>query len=135
MIKFQEVKVGDYLIADNDGDARRGEVTNLNGSEKQVCVDNGIQEFWYETNQLSALPVSDEELKNLQFRSEVQPDGSVKYMKGAFRMVIPRANDFSKMEIWYRDEKRHILTEIPLHVLQNHYYEMTKVHLNTDSFN
>ncbi|RYY44892.1 MAG: hypothetical protein EOO06_17415 [Chitinophagaceae bacterium] len=134
MIKFQEVKVGDYLIADNDGDARRGEVTNLNGDEKQVCVDNGVQEFWYETNQLSALPINDDELKALKFHSEAQADGSVKYMKGAFRMVIPSAGDFSRMEIWYRDEKRHILAPIPLHVLQNHFYEMTKVHLNQDSF-
>ena len=134
MIKFQEVKVGDYLIADNDGDARRGEVTNLNGDEKQVCVDNGIQEFWYETSQLTALPITDDELKDLKFHSEAQADGSVKYMKGAFRMMIPKAGDFSRMEIWYRDEKRHIMSEIPLHVLQNHFYEMTKVHLNDESF-
>lgn len=134
MIKFHEVKVGDYLIADNDGDARRGEVTNLNGDEKQVCVDNGIQEFWYETNQLTPLPITDDELKDLKFHSEAQPDGTVKYMKGAFRMITPGPGDFSKMEIWYRDEKRHIMSEIPLHVLQNHFYEMTKVHLNQDSF-
>ena len=134
MIKFQEVKVGDYLIADNDGDARRGEVTNLNGDEKQVCVDNGIQEFWYETSQLTALPITDDELKDLKFHSEAQADGSIKYMKGAFRMMIPKAGDFSRMEIWYRDEKRHIMSEIPLHVLQNHFYEMTKVHLNDESF-
>ena len=47
MIKFNEIKVGDYLYADNDGDVKRGEVTNLNGDEKQVCVDTGIQDFWY----------------------------------------------------------------------------------------
>jgi len=134
MIKFHEVKVGDYLIADNDGDARRGEVTNLNGDEKQVCVDNGVQEFWYETNQLTPLPITDDELKYLKFHSEPQADGSVKYMKGAFRMLIPKAGDFSRMEIWYRDEKRHIMSEIPLHVLQNHFFEMTKVHLNDESF-
>ncbi len=134
MIQFHEIKVGDYLIADNDGDKKQGEVTNLNGNEKQVCVDTGAQEFWYETNQLTALPITEEELKNLQFHYEVQPDGSVKYMKGAFRMVTPGVGNFSKMEIWYRDEKRHIMSEIPVHVLQNHFYEMTKVHLNNQPF-
>ena len=134
MIKFQEVKVGDYLIADNDGDARRGEVTNLNGDEKQVCVDNGIQEFWYETSQLTALPITDDELKDLKFHSEAQADGSVKYMKGAFRMMIPKAGDFSRMEIWYRDERRHILQPLSVHQLQNHFYDMTKVHLNDETF-
>lgn len=134
MIKFHEIKVGDYLYADNEGDTHRGEVTNLNGDEKQVCVDNGVQEFWYETNQLSPVTITDSELSDLKFHKEIQEDGSVKYMKGAFRMVIPKAGDFSRMEIWYRDEKRHIMSEIPLHVLQNHFYEMTKVHLNQDSF-
>ncbi|MFT3981800.1 MAG: hypothetical protein QM687_15140 [Ferruginibacter sp.] len=134
MIKFHEIKVGDYLYAENEGDGRRGEVTALNGDEKQVCVDNGVQEFWYETEQLSPLAISDSELAALKFHKEILDNGQVKYSKGAFRMVIPAEGDFSKMEIWYRDEKRHILQPIPLHVLQNHFYEMTKVHLNDESF-
>ncbi len=133
MIKFHEVKVGDFLIADNDGDKKRGEVTNLNGDEKQVCVDTG-QEFWYETEQLQAIPISEEELMHLQFHKQVNDDGTVKYMKGAFRMMIPKAGDFSTMELWYRDEHRHILHAISVHNLQNHFYEMTKVHLNEESF-
>ena len=85
MIKFHEIKVGDYMIADNDGDMKRGEVTNLNGDEKQVCVDTG-QEFWYELNQLQPLPLNEDELMNY------------------------------------------------VHNLQNHFYDMTKVHLNDESF-
>jgi hypothetical protein len=134
MIKFHEIKVGDYLYAENEGDKRRGEVTNLNGDEKQVCVDNGVQEFWYETDQLSAIPVSDTELDHLRFHKLLQDDGTVKYSKGAFRMVTPSDGDFSTLEIWYRDEKRHITHPIPVHTLQNHFYEMTKVHLNDESF-
>ena len=134
MIKFQEIKVGDYLMADNDGDMRPGEVINLNGDEKQVCVDTG-QEFWYETDQLSPIPVSEEQLVNLKFNKEVNENGTVKYLKGAFRILLPAEGDFSRMEIWYRDEKRHILQPINVHQLQNHYYEMTKVHLNDESFN
>lgn len=133
MIKFHEVKVGDYLIADNDGDSRRGEVTNLNGDEKQVCVDTG-QEFWYETNQLIAIPLNEEELMSLRFHKQVNNDGTVKYLKGAFRILIPKEGDFSRMEIWYRDETRHILQPINVHNLQNHFHEMTKVHLNDESF-
>lgn len=134
MIKFHEIKVGDFLNAHFEGDVRRGEVTNLNHDEKQVCVDNGVQEFWYETEQLSPLTVSDAELDYLKFHKQVLENGQVKYSKGAFRMVIPAAGDFSKMEIWYRDERRHVMQPIPLHTLQNHFYEMTKVHLNQESF-
>ena len=134
MIKFNEIKVGDYLIADNDGDKKQGEVTNLNHDEKQVCVNTGAQDFWYETEQLSAIPLDDDQLMKLKFHKEENPDGTVKYMKGAFRMMLPAKNGFSKFEIWYRDEHRHIIHPINVHQLQNHFYEMTKVHLNDESF-
>ena len=133
MLKFHEIKTGDYIFADNDGDKKRGEVTNLNGDEKQVCVDTG-QEFWYEMDQLSPLPLSDEELANFKFHKHVNDDGTIKYSKGAFRMLIPKQSDFSRMEIWYRDETRKINSPISVHNLQNHFYEMTKVHLNDESF-
>ena len=134
MIKYHEIKVGDYLLADNDGDVRAGEVVNLNGDEKQVCVDTG-QEFWYETNQLSPIPLDEEQLFSLKFTKENQENGTVKYLKGAFRILLPTEGDFSRIEIWYRDERRHILQPISVHQLQNHFYEMTKVHLNDQSFN
>jgi hypothetical protein len=133
MIKFNEIKVGDYLIADNDGDKKQGEVTNLNASEKQVCVDTGAQEFWYETEQLNAIALDEEQLLRLKFTKQENDDGSVKYMKGAFRMLLPHKGDFSKFEIWYRDEKRQVMQPIQLHQLQNHFYDMTKVHLNNEA--
>ncbi len=133
MIKFQEIKVGDYLIADNDGDKKQGEVTGLNSNEKQVCVNTGAQDFWYETEQLSAIPLDEEQLMKLQFHKQANDDGSVKYSKGAFRMMIPAGGDFSKFEIWYRDEHRQIMQLLNVHQLQNHFYEMTKVHLNDGS--
>jgi hypothetical protein len=132
MIKFNEIKVGDFLIADNDGDKKQGEVTNLNHNEKQVCVDTGAQEFWYETSQLSAIPLDEEQLMRLKFSKQENDDGTVKYMKGAFRMLVPHKGDFSKFEIWYRDERRHVLQPISLHQLQNHFHDMTKVHLNDE---
>jgi hypothetical protein len=134
MLKFQNVKVGDYLMADNDGDVLKGEVTNLKHGEHQVCLNIGTQEFWYEMNQLSAIPLSDEEVSRLKFTKQENSDGTVKYMKGAFRILLPAKDDFSKMEIWYRDERRHIMHPIGVHELQNHFHDMTKVHLNETAF-
>ncbi len=134
MIQFHEIKVGDFLIADNDGDKKQGEVTDLNSNEKQVCVNTGVQDFWYETEQLTAIPLDDEQLSKLKFHKTENEDGTVKYMKGAFRMMLSSKNNFSKFEIWYRDEHRHIMQPIQVHHLQNHFYEMTKVHLNDESF-
>lgn len=134
MLKFQNIKVGDYLMADNDGDVVTGEVTNLKHGENQVCLDNGVQEFWYEMNQLSPIELNDEELSKLKFSKQTNEDGTVKYMKGAFRMLIPKAGDFSSLELWYRDERRHITHALNVHELQNHFHDMTKVHLNDESF-
>ena len=134
MLKYHDIKVGDYLLADNDGDLIRGEVTNLNGDEKQVCVDTGVQEFWYETDQLSAIPLTEEELIDLKFTKEYQAEGGVKYLKGAFRMFLPTIGDFSRMEIWYRDERRHITHAMSVHELQNHFHNMTKVHLTDEVY-
>jgi hypothetical protein len=134
MLKFQNIKVGDYLMADNDGDVLKGEVTNVKHGENQVCLNVGAQEFWYEMEQLKAIPLTDEELSNLKFTKQVNDDGTVKYSKGAFRLLLPAPGDFSRMEIWYRDEHRHITHPIGVHELQNHFYDMTKVHLNDEEF-
>jgi len=71
---------------------------------------------------------------NFKFHKQVNDDGTIKYLKGAFRILIPKEGDFSRMEIWYRDETRHITHSIYVHNLQNHFYDMTKVHLNDESF-
>ena len=134
MIKFQDLKVGDYVLAEQDGTTWSGEVTNLNHDEKEVCVDNGVQEFWFNPDQLSALPLDESQLMKLNFERQENGDGTVKYLKGAFRIQIPHKNDFSNFEIWYRDEKRQIIHPISVHQLQNHYLEMTKVHLTDEAF-
>ncbi len=135
MLKFNEIKKGDYVIADFDGNKQIGMVTGLMPSAQDVCINNGVQEFWFQPAELSAVDISDEQLLRLKFTQQANDDGTIKYMKGAFRMVTPGVGNFEKMEIWYRDEKRHIQQPIKLHQLQNHFYEMTKVHLNEDNFN
>lgn len=134
MIKFQDIKIGDYLMADNDGDTLQGEVVNLNRDEKQVCVNTGTQEFWFETEQLKAIPLDNAQLEKLKFTKQINADGTIKYMKGAFRMMLTSEDNFLTTEIWYRDEKRHIIQPLTVHQLQNHYHEMTKVHLTSNSF-
>jgi hypothetical protein len=47
-------------------------------------------------------------------------------------MLIPKADDFSHMDVWYRDDKR-INPRIEfIRQLQNHYLKMTKVHLTNE---
>lgn len=133
MIQFNDIKIGDFVKAEYEGKLWWGEVTQLNGDEKQVCVQTDVQEFWFETDKLHAIPLNEEELLSLSFSKQAQPDGSVKYLKGSFRIVTPKANDFSHIEMWYREDKRHNPDVHYVHQLQNHYLDMTKVHLTRES--
>src|SRR4030095_351964 len=132
MIKYNQIKVGDLLIGEYEGKKWEGEVIRLNHAEKQVCLATDVQDFWFETEDLYPIPISDESLRKLSFVREDMPDGSVKYKKGSFRILATKPDDFSAMEIWYRDDKRHNPQIQYIHQLQNHYLQMTKVHLNTE---
>lgn len=132
MINFSELKTGDYVLAESDGQAWTGEVTDFNHDEKEISVYNGVQDFWFTEEELYPLTVDEKQLFNLKFQKHVNDDGSVKYMKGAFRIQTPQQDNFSNFEIWYRDEKRIMTQPISVHQLQNHYLDMTKVHLTDE---
>ncbi|HEX8334930.1 MAG TPA: hypothetical protein VF622_20055, partial [Segetibacter sp.] len=87
MIKYNELKVGDLVMVEYDGNKMEGEVRDLNGDEKQVCVETEVQDFWYETSHLYPIPLDESQLFKLGFQKHENEDGSVKYMKGAFRVL------------------------------------------------
>ncbi len=132
MIKFADIKVGDYLQAEYEGKLWQGEVVKLNKDEKQVCVQTDVQEFWFDTAHLQPIALSDEQLQKLSFAKQENENGSVKYSKGAFRLIANTKNDFSNVEMWYREDVRHNPQVTYVHELQNNYYDMTKVHLTKD---
>jgi hypothetical protein len=70
MIKFNELKVGDYVIAEYEGKLSEGEVTDLNGDEKQIEVTTDVQAFWYDSEHLHPIPLSDEQLMRLSFTKQ-----------------------------------------------------------------
>jgi hypothetical protein len=133
MIPINELKVGDYVIAEYEGVKWNGEVVRLNTDEKQICVETEVQEFWYEEEHLFPIPLSDESLAKLNFIKEELPDGSVKYKKGSFRILISDKNDFSSYkEVWYREDRRDNPDIRYIHLLQNQYLQMTKVRLTDE---
>ena len=130
MIKIADIKPGDIVMADYEGQQSRGVVTELNKEDKEVCVETEVQQFWFPPEQLYPIPLNEEQLLLLGFEKHANPDGSVKYSKSSFRLLLPRAGDFSNVEIWWREDRRHLTQPISVHELQNHYYQMTKVELN-----
>ncbi len=132
MIKFNELQVGNYVMVEYEGALRNGEVMRLNKDEKQVCVETEVQDFWYDTARIFPIPLNDEQLMLLNFKKEIADDGSVKYKKGSFRLVIREKDNFATLEMWYREDRRHNPNVHYIHELQNQYLQMTKVHLTDE---
>ncbi|HYO21754.1 MAG TPA: hypothetical protein VER36_05075 [Flavisolibacter sp.] len=58
-----------------------------------------------------------------------EADNGVKYLKGPFRIFAPQNGNFSNLEVWYREDRRHFHKPLYVHELQNHHLDMTKVPL------
>lgn len=128
MLKINELKPGDIVTVDDEGVKREGTVVSISHEENQALVDNGVQEFWYSPEEIQAIPLDDAQLLKLGFTRE-DLDGGVKYKKDSFRLVTPKKGDFSHVDMWWREDRRHFTTHLNVHQLQNLHYDMTKVHL------
>lgn len=128
MLKIGHLKSGDVIMVNDDGISREGTVVKINREENQALVNNGIQDFWYSPEDMSPIPLDEAQLMKLGFESE-QLNGGKKYKKDSFRLVTPQAGNFSNIEIWYREDRRHFNTQLAVHELQNHHLDMTKVYL------
>jgi hypothetical protein len=132
MIKFNDLKIGDYVMGEFEGKLWEGEVVRLNNEDKQVCVETDVQEFWFEPEHLFPIPLNDESLRKLGFEQDAQEDGTVKYKKASFRLVVPAKDDFSHIDMWYREDRRHHPDIHYVHQLQNAHLQMTKIHLTRE---
>lgn len=128
MLKITHLKSGDIVMVNDEGVMREGTVVNISHEENQALIDNGVQEFWYSPEDMSPVLLDENQLMKLGFTKE-ESEGAVKYKKDSFRLVTPRKGDFSNIEMWWREDKRHFSFPINVHELQNLYHDMTKIHL------
>jgi hypothetical protein len=128
MLKIGDLKSGDIITVDDEGVRREGTVVSVSYEENQALVNNGVQEFWYSPEDMSPVPLDENQLMKLGFTRE-EMDGAVKYKKDSFRLVTPKKGDFSNIEMWWREDRRHFSFPLGVHELQNLHLSMTKVHL------
>lgn len=128
MIKLGELKPGDIIMVSDEGVMREGTVIQTNSEENMALVNNGVQEFWYETGDLYPVELDENQLLKMGFEKEPMGD-AVKYKKGVFRLVTPKAGDFSNIEMWYREDTRRFSKPLSVHELQNLHADMSKVTL------
>jgi hypothetical protein len=129
MIKISQLHPGNFVMVNDEGVMREGMVIEKDLAEHMVKVDNGIQEFWYPPEDLHPIPLDENQLLKLGFEKVPLEGNAVKYKKGAFRLVTPAAGDFSRVDMWYREDNRHFHTHLAVHELQNLHEDMTKVPL------
>ena len=128
MIKVHELKQGDIVRVVQDTTEREGTVVNVSREENMACIDNGIQEFWYTPEQIAAIPLTEKELFSLGFE-KTETENGTKYMKGPFRVLVHDPGNYTNLDIWYREDRRHFNHPIYVHELQNLHLQMTKVPL------
>jgi hypothetical protein len=127
-LKLGELKHGDIIAVNDDGVEREGTVVRISYEDHQALVNNGIQEFWYSMDDMHAIPLDETQLLKLGFTKE-EANGGMKYKKDSFRLVIPRKDDFSHVDMWWREDRRHFNFPLGVHQLQNLHLDMTKVPL------
>jgi hypothetical protein len=129
MVKLTDLKEGDLVQVIFDGEERPGRVVDVSRDNNMVCVNNGVQDFWYAPEDIVPIPLTGERLESLLgFVKEETPEG-MKYKKDAFRVLVRDPGNNTRVDIWYREDHRHFEHPLYLHELQNHHLDMTKVHL------
>src|SRR5262245_1319508 len=98
MLKIGNLKAGDIISVNDEGVVREGTVVSISHEENQALVDNGVQEFWYSPEEMTALPLNEDQLMKFGFSKE-DMEGAVKYKKDSFRLVTPKRGDFSNIEM------------------------------------
>jgi hypothetical protein len=129
MLKIGQLKAGDIINVDDEGIIREGTIVRVSHEENQALVDNGVQEFWYSPEQMQGIPLDENQLTKLGFTKE-EADGGVKYKKDSFRLITLKKGDFTEIEMWWREDRRHFPFALGVHEFQNLYHDMTKVPLN-----
>lgn len=129
MVKITELKEGDIVRVLDAGEEKVGTVVEISREENMANIDNGVQEFWYAPEDIVPIPLTDEQLiQTLGFEKEETAEG-MKYKKGPFRIVVHDPGNYTNLDIWYREDRRHFNHPLYVHELQNHHLEMTKVYL------
>ena len=130
MLKLGELKQGDIIALNDEGVQREGTVVRISHEERQALVNNGVQEFWYDLDNIQPIPLDEGQLLRLGFTKEdMNGSPAIKYKKDSFRLVLPKEGDFSHIEMWWREDRRHFDFPLGVHQLQNLYHDMTKVPL------
>lgn len=133
MIKLSELKTGDIVNVQFEEVINTGEVLQVDQAEKKVLVAHGDQEFWYDIEDITPVPLNVLTLQRLGFEKSDDPvlsNGAAAYVRGPFVVRFPDPSNIDHLILTYRDEHRDIHGPLQVHQFQNHYFAMTNMHLD-----
>ena len=62
MLKIGHLKSGDIISINDEGVMREGTVVSISHEENQALVNNGIQEFWFSPEEMTAITLDEDQL-------------------------------------------------------------------------
>lgn len=129
---MHSLKEGDIVDAQFEEVTARGSVIQFDRENNQVCVvTNDDQECWYAPADLYPIRLGKDELQRLGFTKKTDGDGAVTYVRGPFSIQVGGDPEtLNELTLLYRNEAPRIFHHgLYLHELQNHYLDITNVHL------
>ena len=134
MINLHHLKSGDTVITNYGGVEKPGKILQVDHEDKKVLVatDDDTNEFWYDLDNLYAVPLDENTLLRLQFHLDEAQSGNGKgklFVRGPFSVRFLEPGSSPLLQLHYRDETRNLVEPITLNELQNHYHAMTNFHL------
>jgi hypothetical protein len=123
------LKEGDVVHILDEGIEKLGTIVEINRADNMANIDNGVQEFWYNPEQIVPVPLTEEQLINTLGFEREETEAGVKYKRGPFRVLVHDPGNYTDLEVWYREDHRHFNHPLYVHELQNHHLQMTKVPL------
>lgn len=89
MVKINQLKSGDLVMINDEGIVREGTVVDISHEDNQALINNGVQEFWFSPEEMTAIALDEQQLYKLGFTYE-ELEGGMKYKKDSFRLVTPK---------------------------------------------
>jgi hypothetical protein len=130
MLKLNELKAGDIVLADFEGQKRVGDVIEVSRGDHKARIAHDETEYWYDLNDVYAVPLDDAILTELGFTQAESGADGILYVRGPFSLQLVTAGEDKHSLLHYRDETRHVHNLTYLHELQNHYKGMTNHELS-----
>lgn len=133
MIHLHDLKAGDWVLADYEGNRYEGSAEELSYEKVYIRIAFNDHLNWYDPKELEPVPLTEEQLVSFGFVKSTDPIMGGKgeaWIRGPFKVIYPEKNNTQHIILECLPEQpRELKQGLMVHELQHHYHGMTKVFL------